>query len=247
MVRKIINDRDAANCCAHLKPPLHALETRQRLLNRVEADPLTRGQRRRCRCIQRIVFTGQLHFEFSPPCAVVHDLPAREPVLMTQVHNSPIGALGKSVAFHAAERARDALRNVLAAVVGNNDAATRHQVHQPLECCLHRLKIGINIRVIELHVRKNQRIGKVVQKLWAFVEESSVVLVAFDDEGARGPQLKTGFEVFSHASNQKRGLESSIFVRSDLVKPGQHAGGRCLSMRSRNHQRFAAGQKLFAQ
>ena len=57
-------------------------------------------------------------------------------------------------------------------------AAARHQVHQPLECSLHRFEVGINVGVVELDVGENERIGKVVQELRSLVEEGRVVLVA---------------------------------------------------------------------
>ena len=74
-------------------------------------------------------------------------------------------------------------------------------------------EIGVDVGVIEFDVGEDQRVGKVVQKLRSLVEEGGVVFVAFDDEGARGPQLKAGAEVFRHAADEERRLERGIFLR----------------------------------
>ena len=82
-------------------------------------------------------------------------------------------------------------------------AAARHQIDEPLECDLHRFEIGVDVGVVELNVREDQRVGKVVQKLRPLVEEGRVVFVAFEDEGARGTKLKAGAEVLRDAADQE--------------------------------------------
>src|ERR1035437_2330164 len=114
----------------------------------------------------------------------------------------------------------NALRYVLAAVECNNQAAARNQVHEPLEGCLHSFKICVNIRVIEFHVGQNQCVGKVVQKLWPFVEEGRIVLVALKDEGARGTKLEARSKDFRPAANQKRGLQRRRLARGNLIEIG---------------------------
>ena len=101
--------------------------------------------------------------------------------------------------------------------------------------------------MIELHVSEDQRIGKVVQELRTLVEEGRVVLVALDDERARGAQLKAGAEVLRHAADQERRLERRIFARGNLVNPRQHAGGGGFAVRAGDDERLAAGEELLAQ
>ena len=100
---------------------------------------------------------------------------------MAQILEAPVGIGGEAVALHAAEGARHAFGHIGAAVVGHDEAAARNQVHEPLECGLHRFEIGVDVGVIELHVGEDQRVGKVVQELRSLVEEGRVVLVAFDE------------------------------------------------------------------
>ena len=71
-----------------------------------------------------------------------------------------------------------ALCHVCVPIVSNNRSAAWDQVDEALECRLHRGEIGVNVRVVKLHVRQDKRVGKVVQKLWALVEERRVVFVA---------------------------------------------------------------------
>ena len=99
--------------------------------------------------------------------------------------------------------------------------------------------------MIKFDVRQNQRIRKVMKKLRPFVKKRRVVFVAFNDERARGPQLKAGRKILRHPADQKRRLPFGIPLRRNLVNPGQHAGRCRLSMRTGNHQRFAPGEKFF--
>ena len=247
MVGKIVDDGDAADFRAHLQSPLDALEGRKRLLNRLFADSLTRRQRSRGCGIQSVVLAGQAHFKLSPQRAAAPDLPAGLAVLMAQVLDAPIGFRCKAITLDTAQCAGHALRHVGAAVVGHNRAAPRHQVHQPIEGRLDRCQVHVNVGVVKLDVGQDQRVGKVMQELGAFVEEGGVVLIALDDEGARGPQLKTRAEVLCHAADEERRLQRRILRGCELVDPRQHAGGGGLAVRARDDQRFAAHQELLAQ
>ena len=143
----------------------------------------------------------------APSCQTSQRVSA---VFVAQIADAPVALSAESVALDAAERALHTFGNVRAAVEGHNEAAARHEIHEALECSLDGIEIGINIGVVEFDVREDQRVRKVVQKLGALVEEGGVVLVAFDDEGARGAQLKAGAEVFCHAADEERRFESWI-------------------------------------
>ncbi len=108
-------------------------------------------------------------------------------------------------------------------------------------------KIGVDVGVVELDVGEDERVGKVVEKLWALVEEGRVVLVALNDEGARGAQLEAGAEVLRHAADEERRLERGILARGDLVDPGKHAGGGGFAVGSGDDERRAAVEEFFAQ
>ena len=87
-----------------------------------------------------------------------------------------------------------------------------------------------------------------MQKLGSLVEEGGIVLIALDNKGARGPQLKTG----SQNSPPRRRSETkapapAFSLRGDLVNPRQHAGGGGFAVRAGDHQRLAAYKKFFAQ
>ena len=95
----------------------------------------------------------------------------------------------------------DTFSDIGAPIVGDDEAAARDEIDQTFEGDFDGFKIGVDVGMIELNVGEDQHVGKVVQELWAFIEERGVVLVAFDDEGARGPEMKTGAEVFRYTSD----------------------------------------------
>ena len=138
----------------------------------------------------------------------------------------------------------DTFSDIGAPIVGDDEAAARDEIDQTFEGDFDGFKIGVDVGMIELNVGEDQHVGKVVQELWAFIEERGVVLVAFDDEGARGPEMKTGAEVFRYAADEEGRLERGILTRSNLINPSEHAGGRGFAVRSRDDERFAASEEF---
>ncbi len=210
-------------------------------------DALAGGEGRGGGGVQGVVLAGEVHGEFGPRDAVAIHFPARLAVFVTQIADAPVGGVGKAVALDAAEGAADAFGHVRAAVVGDDEAAARNQIDEALEGGLHGFEVGVDVGVVEFDVGEDERVRKVVEELGAFVEEGGVVLVALDDEGARGAELKAGAEVFRDAADEERGLERGIFARGNLVDPGQHAGGGGFAVGSGDDEGFAACEKLLAQ
>src|SRR5579884_355892 len=81
-----------------------------------------------------------------------------------------------------------------------------------------------------------------MQKLWTFIEECGVVLIAFEDEVLALPQSKAGSKIFGDAADQERRIQSG-----SLKNPGQHGCGRRLAMSAGNHDRFASTEKALMQ
>src|SRR5258705_2143271 len=109
----------------------------------------------------------------------------------------------KPMSINRTDRLRNTLADILAAVESNNASPPRNKVDQAFEGGLHSKQIGIDIRMIELNMRKNQGVGKVVQELWPLVEERGVVLIPLEEKRPRGPHHKAGTEVFRHAPDEK--------------------------------------------
>ena len=65
--------------------------------------------------------------------------------------------------------------------------------------------------MIELDRRQNDGVRKIVQELRAFVEESSIVFVAFQDEILPAAQLKAAAEILRDSADQERRLSSCDF------------------------------------
>src|SRR5215469_16898164 len=167
-------------------------------------------------------------------------LPAGLAVAVPQVANLPVGLWLEAVAFDTAEGFADAFGHIVAAIEGDEQAAARHEIDEALEGSLDGAEVCVDVGVVELNVSEDQRVREVVQELRTLVEEGGVVLVALDDEGPRGAELKAGSEVLSYAADEEGRLERDIVMRSDLVDPREHACCCCFAMRAGNHERFAA-------
>ncbi|HET8636786.1 MAG TPA: Mur ligase domain-containing protein, partial [Acidobacteriaceae bacterium] len=99
---------------------------------------------------------------------------------------------GRIVAFDGAPNVEECVSRAFCAVERDEETSARDEIDEALERDFDSFEIGVDIGVIEFHVSENERVGEVVQKFRTFVEEGRVVLVAFNDEGARGSQLKAG-------------------------------------------------------
>ena len=130
---------------------------------------------------------------------------------------------------------RDALGDVGAAVVGHDESASRNQVHEALESGLDHFEIGVDVGVIEFNVGEDDCVRKVMEKFWPLVKEGGVVLVAFHDESAGGPQLKAGAEIFSDTADEEGWLKRGIVTCGHLEDPGQHAGGGGFAVSAGDH------------
>ena len=83
--------------------------------------------------------------------------------------------------------------------------------------------------MIEFERGDDQLVRAVVKKLWLFVEERGIVLIAFQDEIVAATQRIAAAEILRHAPDQKIRPASG-----NLEKPGEHRGGRCLAVRAGN-------------
>src|SRR5579859_4599016 len=109
---------------------------------------------------------------------------------MAEVFDLPVGGCGEAVTLDAAESVGNALGDVFAAVIGDDEAAAGNEIDEALEGGLHGVEVGVDVGVIKFDVGENERVRKVVQELGSLVEEGGVVLVAFNNEGAGGAELE---------------------------------------------------------
>src|SRR5260370_39458336 len=109
----------------------------------------------------------------------------------------------KPIPLHRTKRLHTTPADILAPVKSYNASPPWNKIDQAFEGSLHSRKIGINIGMIELNMRKDQGVGKVVQELGPLVEERSIVLIPFEQKRPGRPHHETSPEVLRHASNQK--------------------------------------------
>src|SRR6185312_12802247 len=96
------------------------------------------------------------------------------------------------------------LIHVLVGIVSDDLSFARHQVHQPLESGLYGIKVGINIGMVKFNRGQDDGLRKIVQKLWAFIKKSGVVLIAFNNEMLSLAQGKAAAKIFCNPADKKR-------------------------------------------
>ena len=148
----------------------------------------------------------------------------------------------EAITLHAAERAADAFVNVGMSVPRNQESAARNQVHQPLEGGLHFVEVFVYVGVIEFDGCKNYRIRKVVEKLWPFVEECRVILIAFQNELIPGTEHERAAKVFGNSADKETGGAPGM-----MEQPRQQGRGRGFAVRARYHQPLPSGQEFVVQ
>src|SRR5579872_6754937 len=173
---------------------------------------------------------------------IVKHGPGRASGIETQIRDSPVRTLARAVTFDWTEGFCEATLQACAFVgiadcsVERNDFSTSwNQVHQSLERCLDRVKILVDVGVIELDRSENDGIGEIMQELRSLVEECGVVFVALEDEVVAIAEVKAGTEILGNASDQERRIEAS-----GMENPGKHGGRGGLAMGSGDHQHFFA-------
>ncbi len=165
--------------------------------------------------------------------------------MLAHVRGLPVGVGIEAVALYFAEGFGAALGDVVAAVEGDEAASLGDEVDHALEGGLHGREVGVDVGVVELDVSEDGDVGKVVEELGPLVEEGGVVLVAFEDEGARAlVDAEAGAEVFGDASDEEGRREREMGAAGDFVDPGEHAGGGGLAVGSADDETLAVGEEF---
>ena len=205
MVREVVDDRHSMHLRSDFQPSLDTAETLQRTGNHLDGHRVIGGHRCRRGGVEDVVFAGQVRFEFRPRSAFSRDFPSGDFSLVPHIDDSPGRLLGKAVTFDPAERATHAFVHIAVSIPGDQQPAPGDEVHQSLECGLDLVEVAVDVSVIELDRCQDHRVRKVVQKLWAFVEERGVVFIAFDDELSAGAECERTAKVFRDSADKKTG------------------------------------------
>ena len=96
-------------------------------------NSLPGGERGGSGGIEGVVFAGHRQREVGPGFAGAEDAPVARAVFEVQIGEAPGGVGSESVTFDVTESVAHALGDILAAVEGDDAAAARDKVHQPLE------------------------------------------------------------------------------------------------------------------
>ena len=115
-----------------------------------------------------------------------------------------------------------------------------------VELALNGRQVIKDIRMIVLKIVNNQRAGVVVNKFGAFIKESGVVFVSFNNKKRRAAKPGRNTKILWDTANQKAGGHTRV-----VQYPGKHAAGAGLAVGagSRQHPAFRsnmAGEKFRA-
>src|SRR5580704_578403 len=167
--------------------------------------------------IPHVVFARDRVLEVRPRFSIAPNRPCGSSRFQMQVRDWPSCIRAGAVALHRAKGASETAIKALAPIEGDDAAAARDEIHQPLKGRFHGVEVFVNICVIKFDRSQNDGVGKIMQKLWALVEESGVILIAFEDEVFALSQLKAAAKVFRDAANQERRLQAG-----SMKNPRQH-------------------------
>jgi len=200
VVGEVVDDDDAVDFHADFKATADAAERGERLGNGLGSNSLPCRERGGGRGIERVVFTGHGEGEHGPGLAGAEQTPVTGAVLETEIGEAPGGISEESVTFNVTKSAGHAFGDVLR---GNDAAAAGDEIDEAFEGGSDRVEVRIDVGMVELDVGEDEGVGKIVHELRALIEESRVVLVAFDDEGAAVAQMEAGAEVFRDATDEE--------------------------------------------
>ena len=122
VVGEVVDDGDAGDLGADFKPAFDAFEGGEGGLDGGERNALMGGEGGGGGGVEGVVLAGQMHFEVGPGGVVAEDLPAGAVVYVAEILDAPVGGLREAVALDGAEGVGDAVGDVGAAVVGDDDA-----------------------------------------------------------------------------------------------------------------------------
>src|SRR2546428_876146 len=118
--------------------------------------------------------------------AVAENAKPRHPASMVYLARLPFGVYRCAESFEGREKflthCRHNVAHMRTVPTGNQPAVAGHEIHKPTKGQLDRLKIGIDVRVIEFDVVDDGEFGQVVHELGPLIEVSGVIFVAFDNE-----------------------------------------------------------------
>src|SRR6185437_488473 len=249
MMCEVVDDRDARNLGSHFQSPLHAFEASDGGLNRFNRDALPSGERGGGGGIECVVLAGHRQPQACELLPTTQQLPARRCALLAKIHGVPVRIFEEAVALDLAEGSPAALCHVFARVERDETAAARDEIDHALECSLHGFEIGVDVGVVELDMREDCRVRKIMQELWPLVEEGGVILVALKDEWPCAVlHVEAGAEIFGDAADEERRLPAgsggAVHAGGRLEDPRKHAGGGGFAVRSADDEALAALQKF---
>ncbi len=142
---------------------------------------MCRHGRRRCG-IQHVVFSRERKLECTPRLSFAQNGP--NGLLRAEFHlgNSPVRGFLHAVTLDRSKGLGNTFAYVFALVISNDLRPPGHHVYQTLERRLYGVKIFVDVGMVELYRGKNDGLGKIMEKFWAFIEKRRVVLVTFDNE-----------------------------------------------------------------
>ena len=187
---EVVDDPDAIDDGAHRLPARDALEGGQARRDRLDRETLMVQERDHRGGVLDVRAAGQRHLKSPEANApVLHRRSGPPPVRLRSRWPSSPPLRGRSRS-RPGLGSSDAVHDALGALAREDEPILGHEVVELVELRLDLLDAVVDVRVIELERRHDERARLVVHELRHLVEVGGVVLVAFDDEVRPLPSAK---------------------------------------------------------
>ena len=215
MMRKVVVDGHAARRPSMLQPAANALEASERRRHRVGAQSNRRADGDRRQRIAHVVGaqsgTSKLPAG-TPPRRTRKDVDVPLTSRSWACQSDP--SARPNVSTRQCARVRKAIASALSDPRRRRPA--RDEIDEPLERQPDRVKIGVDVGVVELDVPDNGDVGQVL--LRGLVKERAVVFIALDDELAAAADAIARIEVLGDAARAYSGRRRRRSAASPSVR-----------------------------
>ena len=241
MMRKVVVDGHAARRPSMLQPAANALEASERRRHRVGAQSNRRADGDRGERIAHVVGAQERHLEAPCGNSASSDPKGRRRAAHNQIMGLPIRPVRQAERFDPTVCACPQGHRV--GVIGpeEEEATARDEIDEPLERQPDRVKIRVDVGVVELDVPDNGDVGQAFEELRGLVKERAVVFIALDDELAAAADAIARIEVLGDAAHEHTRVGAAVGQQ-----PARQCGRCRLAMRAGNDDRSSGPEEMIA-
>src|SRR5687767_5432093 len=202
---EVVDNRDTALFAPDFHAPFDVFKSSQRVLNPLAAHVPSVRRDDHGEAVKKVELSQQRSLKLAPRLLIAKDFKSRQSASEVRVANLPACVFSCAKCFQLGKQLRSERLNHRAHVgtipPGNQSPILRHEVHETAKSELHRVKIFVDIGVIEFDVVDDSQLRQVMHELRTLVEVGSVVLVGLDDHVVTLRHTKAAAEILRHAAD----------------------------------------------